>query len=192
MNCKQVGMIIKKALEQKESVLIYKHINNVEVEVPDFSDDKKFRYKLEIKLKNKNIGSTICVIMQNPSYANQDIADKSVNFLEKLIFEKSYIEFENINKIIIINQFAYIQTNDFKGEDSQIGERNNEVLENCINESDLILIAWGISNSYNSRKEFIDGILKSKLNNIKKQFITKKHPSRGFYDNFIESYNSNI
>jgi len=192
MNNQEIGIIVEKALRQKESLMIYKHIDSVKIIPPDFSEDKKFRYKLEINLKNKDIGETICIIMQNPSYANEDIADKSVNFLEKLIFEKNYSEFNNINKIIIINQFAYIQTNDFKGTNEQIGERNNKIIEETIRNSDLILIAWGVSNSYKERKEFINSILINQTNKDKKQLATKKHPSRGFYENFIDTYHANI
>ena len=127
--------------------------------------------------------------MQNPSYANKDIADKSVNFLEKLIFEKGYDEFSKIYKIIIINQFAYIQRNDFNGSIEQIGEKNNKVIENCINEADIILIAWGKNNVFKDRIDFVNEILLKKQNRNKKFYITKKHPSRGFYEDFIEEYN---
>jgi hypothetical protein len=166
--------------------LKYKHIENVEVTNVEFSDDKKFRYRLEIQLKNKSEGKTVCVIMQNPSYADRNIADKSVNFLEKLIFEKKYKEFSNVYKIIIVNQFAYIQTNDFSGLNEQIGEKNNNIIEKSIDVADIILIAWGKSNSFHNRIKFVNEILKKKQ---KKCYVTKKHPSRGFYDNFIEEYN---
>ena len=169
--------------------MTYKHIEDVIITNVEFSNDKKFRYKLEIQLKNKNNGETLCVIMQNPSYADKNIADKSVNFLEKLIFKREYEVFSKINKIIIVNQFAYIQTNDFRGSFEQIGEKNNKIIEKCIEESDIILIAWGKSNSFKNRIDFINKILQKEQNCNKKCYITKKHPSRGFYNNFIEEYN---
>jgi len=31
-----------------------------------------------------------CVVMQNPSYADEDVADKSVQFMEKIVFKKVF------------------------------------------------------------------------------------------------------
>jgi len=192
MNYFEVGKSIEKNLEERESILIYKHIDKVIVTSADFTDDKKFRYKLEVKLKTRNNGKVVCVVMQNPSYASEDIADKSVNFLEKLIFEKEYNEFSDVYKMIIVNQYAYIQTNGFKATEEQIGEKNNQVIENSINESDIILLAWGKSNSFTDRITFVNNVLKEKQNINKKRYITKKHPSRGSYLNFIDSYKKTI
>ena len=169
--------------------MTYNHIEDVEVTNAKFSNDKKFRYKLEIQLKDKSDGEALCVIMQNPSYADKNIADKSVNFLEKLIFKKGYEEFSKIHKIIIVNQFAYIQTNDFSGSDEEIGKENDKIIEDCITEADVVLIAWGKSNSFKNRIDFVNSILRQEQNHNKKYYITKKHPSRGFYDNFVEEYN---
>ena len=73
--------------------------------IAKFSDDRTFRYRLEIKNINNssNANRTACVIMQNPSVADDKVADKSVQFLEKLIFEnKGYPQFEGVNRIIIV------------------------------------------------------------------------------------------
>ena len=73
--------------------------------------------------------------MQNPSVANVEIADKSVQFLEKLIFTKGYSEFRNVKKIIIVNQFAFIKTNDFNGSELHIGQKNDVHILEAIRES---------------------------------------------------------
>ncbi len=165
----------------------YKHINNLEVRA-EFSKDNKFRYKLEaIKTNGKDSDrKIICVIMQNPSEANENIADKSVQFIEKLIFNKGYKEFENVHKIIVVNRFAYVQKKDFKGGGSAIGPKNDKSIESAINESNIILIAWGKSNRYKERQEAVNRMLF--LTSNKKMYKTKKHPSRGFYNNFISDY----
>ena len=67
--------------------MIYKHIPGVQARA-EFSNCKKFRYQLTLENTTRTKGDSLCVIMQNPSVANTEIADKSVQFLEKLIFEK--------------------------------------------------------------------------------------------------------
>lgn len=103
--------------------MIFKHIAGVEV-TAQFSQEseKRFRNRLEINLQEAPAtGKTVCVVMQNPSYAGEDVADKSVQFLEKVVFKKGLPEFEGVRRLIVVNQFAYIQTNDFEGLPHQIG-----------------------------------------------------------------------
>ena len=125
--------------------------------------------------------------MQNPSEANDNRADKSIQFLENLVFEKDYEVFRNVQKMIVVNQFAYVQKHGFEGRIEQIGEKNDEVISKTIQKSDIILIAWGKQNQFQKRKEFVYGIL-GRLEG-KSVFETKKHPSRGFYKDFIKPVN---
>ena len=162
--------------------MIYKHIDGVDV-AAIFSDCGKYRYRLDITLKNTNKTQTVCVVMQNPSVANSDIADKSVQFLEKLVFQKNITQFSNVRKIIITNQFAFIQTNNFVGLDSEIGEDNDKHIDDAVNEADIILIAWGSSNAFNDRKQKINEIIKAHNNKIVLQ--GKSHPSRASYENYV-------
>lgn len=168
-------------------MVTYNHIDNLKV-TAKFSDDNKFRYKLEA-IKTDRIDSdrkTVCVIMQNPSDANENVADKSVQFIEKLIFNEDYKEFENVYKIIVVNQFAYIQKKDFKGDDGVIGSENDEYIKSAINESNIILVAWGKSNSYYDRQKAVNCMLRLTSNN--KMYKTKSHPRVGSYKNFISAY----
>ena len=123
--------------------------------------------------------------MQNPSDANNERADKSVQFLESLVFEKDYEIFKNVRKIIIVNQFAFIQKHGFAGKDDQIGEENDRELTEAIKESDIVLIAWGKNNHFRDRKELVYSI----LTDLKDKTIyeNKKHPSRGYYKDFIKA-----
>ena len=165
--------------------MIFRHIEGVSVDAV-FSNCKKYRYKLTIQNNNSSGSETVCVIMQNPSVANKEVADKSVQFLEKLIFTKGYSEFRNVKTIIIVNQFALIQTNDFKGLELDIGENNDGHILEAIRESDIVLIAWGRGNSYSERKKAINNMLAE--HSDKTLLETKKHPSRGTYINFIKAY----
>ncbi len=86
--------------------------------------------------------------MQNPSYAGVEIADKSVQVLERVVFEKNIEEFNGVERLIIVNQFAFIQTNNFIGTDEQVGNRNNDAISEAIDESDIVLLAWGKANRF--------------------------------------------
>lgn len=165
--------------------MIFRHIEGVSVDAV-FANCKKYRYKLSIQDDDSSGSETVCVIMQNPSVANAEIADKSVQFLEKLIFTKGYNEFRNVKKIIIVNQFALIQTNDFKGLESDIGENNDGHILEAIRESNIVLIAWGRDNPYSERKKAVNNMLAKHPG--KTLLETKKHPSRGTYINFIKTY----
>ena len=165
--------------------MIYRHIPGVKVKAL-FSDCKKFRYKLTIEDTSKRNGDSVCVIMQNPSIANTEIADKSVQFLEKLIFEKEVALFRNVKTIIIVNQFARIQTKYFEGKAGDIGPDNDIHIRRAIDQSDIILIAWGKTNPFLKRQQDIIGIISSYKD--KKVLMTKKHPSRGTYQKFIEPF----
>lgn len=121
--------------------------------------------------------------MQNPSVAGNTIADKSVQFLEKLIFRMKYSQFEGVSQIIIVNQFARIQTRDFKGSPDDVGHKNDFHIRNAIQESDSVLIAWGKANPYVLRQETILNMVREYPE--KNVLMTKKHPSRGTYKDFI-------
>ena len=165
--------------------MIFRHIDDVSVSTI-FSDCNKYRYKLTVENNCKNGDQTVCVIMQNPSVANSKIADRSAQFLEKLIFQKGYDEFKDVKTLIIVNQFAYVKTNDFVDSEDNIGPDNDLHIRDAVKGSDMVLIAWGASNGYDKRKKNINSIVSQYTDKILYQ--TKAHPSRGTYTNFVEPY----
>jgi hypothetical protein len=124
--------------------------------------------------------------MQNPSVADASIADKSVQFLEKLIFEKETELFKKVKKIIVVNQFGFIQTKGFIGSPNKIGKENDSFIQEAIALSDMILIAWGKTNPYPERRNTINTILKEYPKKV--LLTTKAHPSRGRYKDFVKPY----
>jgi len=152
-----------------------------------FSKDRRFRYRLEVTRKPKLAkGKTACVVMQNPSYAGKDVADKSVQFMEKVVFEKGLPEFLGVKRLIVVNLFARIQTNDFEGRRDDIGASNDSAIRAAVREADIIIFGWGAGNRFKERKEFILGMLPQMSG--KHLYKTAKHPSRGRYDGFIQPY----
>lgn len=166
----------------------YEHIDGVEV-MAQFSweNDLRYRYRLEIVQKDAaHLGKTACVVMQNPSYAGEDVADKSVQFMEKVVFKKGLAEFDGVHRLIVVNQFARIQTNDFQGLPHEIGALNDAAIKGALHESDIVILGWGSTNRFEERKTLVLGLLGEMKE--KTLFKTRMHPSRGRYDGFIVPY----
>ena len=166
--------------------MIFKHIDAVKVSAY-FSKERipRYRYRLEIVSKLMS-GKTVCAVMQNPSYAGEKVADKSVQFLEKVVFQRGLPEFRGVRRLIVVNQFAFIETNNFEGRPDQIGTRNNSAIKLALKEADIIILGWGSGNRCKDRQDFVINLLK-KLKG-KQLFKTKMHPSRGRYAGFIQPF----
>jgi hypothetical protein len=165
--------------------MVYRHLDHIDAKAI-YSTCGEYRYLLTLQHSERENGQTACVIMQNPSVAGNEVADKSVQFLETLIFQKEYPEFARVSSILIVNQFARIQTKNFKGRTSDIGPENDKHIQSAIGKSDIILIAWGKTNPYTERQQAIGDMIR--LSKNKRILMTKKHPSRGSYQDFITAY----
>ena len=163
----------------------YEHINGAFVRAY-FSDCGTYRYRLTIDFQDNDGGKCVCVIMQNPSVADAEFADRTVKFLEKLVFLEGYPEFEGVGRMIIVNQFAYVQTNDFDGSGEHIGPENDAYIQKALSEADIVLVAWGRTNKYKERGAVINAFIAESGEKLLLQ--TDRHPSRGAYKNFIKSY----
>jgi len=166
----------------------YSHINKVTVTAQFALEcDLCYRYRLEIILNDASpTGKTACVVMQNPSYAGEDVADKSVQFMEKVVFQKGLAEFAGVRRLIVVNQFAFIQTTAFQGLPHEIGSLNDAAIRDALLESDIVILGWGSSNRFEERKAYVLGL----LGEMKQKVIlkTRMHPSRGRYENFIQPF----
>ncbi|MCE2613965.1 DUF1643 domain-containing protein [Flavobacteriaceae bacterium D16] len=165
----------------------FRHLEGLNISAV-FSDCGNYRYLLEIEKNAIKRGKKVCAIMLNPSIADENQADKSVQFLEKLIFEKSTSYFKNVTTLSIVNLFAFIQTRDFEGKPDQVGPRNDKHLEAGIAAADIVLIAWGKTSAHQQRKARVLEVLERYPG--KKILVTKIHPSRGHYANFITEFQS--
>ncbi len=168
--------------------MIYEHIDGVSVTAQfAWEGELRYRYRLEVALTDAvSTGKTTCVVMQNPSYANEHVADKSVQFMEKVVFKMGLSEFEGVRRLIVVNQFARIQTNGFQGLPHEIGALNDAAIKGALHESDIVIMGWGSANRFDERKAFVLGLLGEMKQ--KTLFKTWMHPSRGRYDGFIHPY----
>ena len=165
--------------DERTGVKMYRHIDNVQVEA-DFACEQgvRYRYRLEItKHGASRSPKTACVVMQNPSCAGKDIADRSVEFLEKVVFEKQQQAFDGVERLLIVNQFARVQTKTSAkfGCDSDIGEKNNEAIKSALEEAQVVVIAWGKSNKFKERQKYVCALLKPMTD--KQLYRTRYHPA---------------
>ncbi len=168
--------------------MIYEHTEGASVTAQfAWEGDFRYRYRLEVILKDKALtGKTACVVMQNPSYANEYVADRSIQFMEKVVFKKGLPEFEGVRRLIVVNQFARIQTYGFQGLPHEIGALNDAAIKDALHESDIVILGWGSANRFEERKAFVLALLGEMKQ--KSLFKTRMHPSRGLYDGFIQPY----
>jgi hypothetical protein len=146
-----------------------------------------FRYRLiATKVGSSAAPKTVCAIMQNPSYACVEFADKSVQVLERVVFEKGLEEFRGVRRLIVVNQFAFIQTNGFIGAREQVGSRNDAAITQALEQSEIVLIAWGKDNGFVERQNEILEMIQ--CHQGKRLLQTSRHPSRVIYDGFIQEY----
>jgi len=74
--------------------------------VADFTEDGLHRVSLAIPFLDRASGKTICVIGQNPSKANSEVADKTLHFIERYIYEKM----PDHSKIVMLNLYSRVDT----------------------------------------------------------------------------------
>jgi hypothetical protein len=182
LDYQEIGKLVCKKLKNKNCIQIYRHLDGLNVNAK-FSADKLYRFTLDIK-STQNDGKTVCAIMQNPSYANEFISDKSVYILERLVLQGNIPQFNNVSRLIIVNLFAYIQTNDFNDSSDERKEENNTYIVEAIEKSDIVLKAWGVD-YYEERRDYICSLLSKDKSKI--VYRTKKHPAVGsISESFIE------
>ncbi|MEA2029044.1 MAG: DUF1643 domain-containing protein [Campylobacterota bacterium] len=112
-------------------------INNI---VANFTDDLLHRSSLTIPFFERKTNKSICIIGQNPSHANEEYADKTLQYFEKLIFDK----FPQYSKIIMLNLYSRIDTQKKFNQDLEREETYKELLTHLKENSDFLL-AFGAS-----------------------------------------------
>lgn len=192
---------LNRKFQGKELIQIYKHLDDI-IATPFFDEDKTHRYGLIIEkgqqsefskkifdfdspldklIKNiKEVENTVCVIMLNPSYADEYIADKSTYRLEKCIFSKGKcenlpVDANDMARIIIVNKFSKICTTNFDPtEDTGERELNLKYLERAVAFSSIVILAWGASVDQDIDEKIYSLIENNKSKNYYK---SKYHPS---------------
>lgn len=71
-----------------------------------FFENRTHRAYLKIPFCGNRGDETLCVIGQNPSAADEYEADKTINYLEQLI----YCNYEQYHQLIIVNLYSFVDT----------------------------------------------------------------------------------
>lgn len=154
-------------------------VKEAKVIYADEQTDRRYRLDLLLVGEIENPKSLPAILM-NPSKANEEVSDPTVNRLAKYVFlnRKNYPELTRVNRIILTNLYAVYETypvavnnliND-KGLAFVIGIEdgarfnNNKIINEAINESDIVLIGWGKGSigGYRSRANCVFDFLEGK------------------------------
>jgi hypothetical protein len=135
------------------------NFNNIEA---NFTTDELHRSSLIIPFLDRTGNRKLCIVGQNPSNANELVADKTLHYIERYVFEK----LPQYSSIVMLNLFSRVDTNKSKTRDLVRLECERH-FENKITENDDFLIIWGaIKNQgpYN---------FKEKANSLKRRLTDK-------------------
>lgn len=163
------------------------------------NSNSNLRYLLEIPLKN-NTGKTVLVIMKNPSLADKNKSDHTINNVLKFCNSKQF------SAVYIMNLYAYYSTKS-KGianliknnqERLAIGENNDALLQQISNKVSDVIVAWGsntfgCTKQYKNRIKMVTNIIKGKelyyVEQISKCRWYPKHAQIWSVNNNIQMYN---
>jgi len=133
-------------------------IDNIEAK---FTSDELHRSCLAIPFLEREGDRKLCIIGQNPSNANEEVADKTLHFLERFVFET----LPHYTRITMLNLFSRVDTDKSKTTDLLRLECEREYRRN-IKEHNEFLIVFGLiknQGAYNFKKKALS--LKKQLAN---------------------------
>lgn len=115
----------------------FKEVNLLKIQ-SCFYDDRSHRAYLKIPFVGVRGTETLCVIGQNPSAADEYEADKTIHFLEKLI----YLKHSQYRQLIVLNLYSKVDT--YKTEQAQLlHPKCEELFNNILGEETNFLVVYG-------------------------------------------------
>lgn len=113
-----------------------------------------YRYLLTVPLNNKG-NKKILVIMKNPSKANKQISDLTINRVLAFCYNEGY------STVFIMNLYSYYATDSKElaqliksgQEVKAIGKNNDNILKSVLKDVGEIIVAWG-SNTFGLTKQY--------------------------------------
>lgn len=147
-----------------------KHHHTVNINSIDanFSSCDTYRYTLVFdyqSIESENRTKKLTIILKNPSSANEQKADQTINRVQQYIFE----HFKDVKTVTILNLFALRATDASDVEKNRlqsnleyvIGEFNDQYILDNINKCEYIIFAWGGKSAINKKAydERIDNLM---------------------------------
>jgi hypothetical protein len=158
-----------------------------------FFDDRSHRAYLKIPFTGARGTETLCVIGQNPSSADEREADKTIHYLEKLI----YLKHSQYRQLIVLNLYSQVDTT--KTAQARPLHPKCEEMFNCIlgEEANFLVVFGKLKNKgqycFLDRARQIESLLWSKRV-LKLDIGTQYAPHPGnpkiFYHNFDVDFSS--
>lgn len=103
-----------------------------------FFDDRSHRAYLKIPFAGARGSETLCVIGQNPSAADEYEADKTIHYLEKLI----YLKYPQYRQLIVLNLYSQVDTTKTE-QANPLHPRCEELFNRILVEETNFLIVFG-------------------------------------------------
>ena len=120
------------------------------------------RAKLCLPYLGREKFKSLCVIGQNPSDANKEVADRTIRYLEELIY-KNCPEF---SQLVVLNLFSRVDKSKTQL-DNLLDAECSRVFENTVHEHENVLLVYGQlkrqgAYDFPKRASEIKGLLKGK------------------------------
>ncbi|MBI2134766.1 DUF1643 domain-containing protein [Candidatus Woesearchaeota archaeon] len=141
-------------MESKSGEVGIKINNNLHMYKTRCIGDESYRYVLELGLKEKNNDKKIMFILKNPSKANCEVSDPTLDRLAE------WTLYHQIHNFTVCNIYARRATKPEKlkafSQNERIGEINDNKIKDCLKEHKEVILGWGTPNplpekDYNSR-----------------------------------------
>ena len=138
--------------------------------------DGEYRYLLECSWKDNK--KTVTFVMLNPSYADVDVCDRTINRCVE------FSKYWGYGKMNVVNLFA-LRSRDpeyLKGHPNPVGNENDRYILGAVNESDLLIFAWGVKHcSIKNRNKEVQLLLSQYEPHCIKKTVKGNHPRHPLY-----------
>lgn len=163
----------------------YVDINNIKIYEEMDCEGESYRYSLFISFKEYINDKNILVIMRNPSKANKEISDRTVNnVLSFCHFNLKY------RGVYLYNLYPYCCTKPaglkgffVKDRYESKMRKNTNYLGCLLKDVDSVIVAWGANSNetkeyddYNITRSILEKLDKSKKDVYAMRFISSKSP----------------
>ena len=108
----------------------------------DFTEDEHHRKSLIIPFQERSDFRNLCIIGQNPSKANKQVADKTLYYLEKFVYEKM----PEYSQITMLNLYSRMDTTKNKKDDLIREECQSNYIEHISNNNDFLIVFGKLKN----------------------------------------------
>jgi hypothetical protein len=103
-----------------------------------FFDNRKHRATLRLPFLERTNGRTLCIVGQNPSAADERVADKTIRYLEELIY-RNHSEYDTL---LILNLYSRVDSTKSATVDLLHADCA-ELFNRALSENDDFLLVYG-------------------------------------------------